>query len=937
VRNFKNILGIFAYLACLHISYAQNNRIEMLVVLNPTSQSFNIEQKITYINSSQDTLNSIYLHDWNNAFSDKNTTLGKRFLENYNKKFCFAKDADRGATTIYNITSKLQILNWERPNKSADFVQIFLKNALFPNDTVTILLNYKVKVPNAKFTSYGIEGNDYKLRYWHIVPAVYDKTWQLMHHLDMDDLYQKPTNYNISLQVPKTYNVTSNLLIQKISEKEYKLTGENIQDFQLNLSTTSHFDNFQTKEILVSTNLNNIEIDEPIKQALLERQLVFLKQNLGKFPHKKIFISKVVYDKNPLYGINQLPSFLRPFSDTFMWDLRMFKALTQQYIDNSLLSQTRKDTWLRNGMHTFLMMQYVDANYPEIKLLGGLSKIWGIRSYQFSKLDFNDKYDFVYQYTTRSNNDQALTTASDSLTNFNRLIFTKYKAGLALQYLNDYLGDSLVNKAIKYHFENNTLKNDKKTFKKYITTAPNKDTSWFFDTFIQTNKKIDYSIKKLKNHNNKDSISFYIKNRRNVSAPISFFALNKDSVLSKTWFTAVDSTKKITVAKHQTSHWVLNYDNMVPEINRRNNTELNKWALIKKPLKIRWLRDAEAPNYTQLFIEPKADYNFYDGVIAAISLKNKSAHHKNFIYSITPAYSFKSQSLTGSFKVVYHKYLENNPINSYRLGLAGSYFHYQPELAYKKLVPYAQIFFKRKNLRSVKNSSVSIGYTMVDKEIDVIQTEQTDFDKYNILNINYTFKNPEIIDNFSFSSDLEFGSKFSKLSADIRFRKLTDNNQQFDARFFAGVFFHNESTTDYFSFGVNRPHDYLFRYRYYGREETSGIFSQQIIINDGGFKAQMPVSFANQWITSFNTSIGIWRWFEIYNDVGLVKNHDTSVYFVHDKGVRLNFIHNILEVYFPLHSNNGWDIAQPHYEENIRFVFSADMGSIYSFLRRGFL
>ncbi len=184
---------------------------------------------------------------------------------------------------------------------------------------------------------------------------------------------------------------------------------------------------------------------------------------------------------------------------------------------------------------------------------------------------------------------------------------------------------------------------------------------------------------------------------------------------------------------------------------------------------------------------------------------------------------------------------------------------------------------------------------------------------------------------------MEFGSKFSKISADIRYRKLTNNNQQFDARLFAGAFFHNESTTDYFSFGVNRPHDYLFRYRYFGREETEGILSQQIIINDGGFKSQIPVGFANQWISSFNTSIGLWRWVEVYNDVGLVKNQGKSVYFVHDKGIRLNFIHNILEVYFPMHSNNGWEVAQPHYEEKIRFVFKADMASIYGFLRRGFL
>lgn len=914
---------------------AQNNHIEMKVLLDPSSNSFNIEQKITYINSSQDTLQSIFLHDWNNAFSDKNSVLGKRFLENYSKKFFFAKEEERGFTNIYNITSNFETVPWEKPEKAADYINVLLKDAVLPNDSVTILLNYKVKVPDAKFTSYGRKNCDYNLRYWYLVPAVYDESWKLMHHLNMDDLHQSPTDYSIQLQLPAGYFVASNLTIEKKTDTKYHLEGKNQQDFELHLSKEASFDNFQTKKVLVATNLNSIAIGEDLKEDILNRQLSFLQNKLGDFPHEKLFVNKTSYHKNPLYGMNQLPSFLRPFSDTFEWDMRMFKVLTQKYLNNSLLSQSREDTWLRNGMQTYMMMQYVNTYYPEVKLIGGLSKIWGIRSYHFSELEFNDRYDMIHQYIARSNNDQALSTASDSLTNFNREIFSKYKAGMALQYLDDYLGDSLVNKALKQHFKENSLKSNKKAFEDFIKKNSGKDLDWFFTNFLKSNKKIDYAINKEKR--TKDSIVLRIKNKKEFPVPISLYGLNKEGIQSKRWLTDIDSTQSITVAKDNTAYWVLNYEKKVLEMNPRNNTEKTHWSFIKKPIKIRWLRDAEAPNHSQLFLEPKVDYNYYDGVIMAINLKNKSSLHKNFIFSITPSYSLKSQSVTGSFKLLYHEYMENRLINSYRVGLIGSYFHYQPELAYKKLNPYAQIFFKRKNLRSVKSSSASLSYIMVDKEVSDNDIAATDFDKYNVLNFNYSFDNPEIIDNFSFYSNLEFGSKFSKLSTDIRFRKLTNNNQQFDARLFAGVFFYNESTTDYFSFGVNRPHDYMFRYRYFGREETEGIFSQQIIINDGGFKSQIPVGFANQWITSFNTSIGLWRWLEIYNDVGLVKNRSKSVYFVHDKGVRLNFIHNILEVYFPMHSNNGWEVSQPHYEEKIRFVFKADMASIYSFLRRGYL
>ena len=102
--------------------------------------------------------------------------------------------------------------------------------------------------------------------------------------------------------------------------------------------------------------------------------------------------------------------------------------------------------------------------------------------------------------------------------------------------------------------------------------------------------------------------------------------------------------------------------------------------------------------------------------------------------------------------------------------------------------------------------------------------------------------------------------------------RIHNTNTQFDFRFFAGAFLSNNTNTDFFSFALDRPTDYLFDFNYLGRSEDAGIFSQQIIIAEGGFKSKLPVSYANQWLSTFNASVGIWRWFEVYNDVGFVKN-----------------------------------------------------------------
>ena len=227
-------------------------------------------------------------------------------------------------------------------------------------------------------------------------------------------------------------------------------------------------------------------------------------------------------------------------------------------------------------------------------------------------------------------------------------------------------------------------------------------------------------------------------------------------------------------------------------------------------------------------------------------------------------------------------------------------------------------------------------YSLVDRDIPLNNSEHPETYKYNVFNLSYGYSKPEIIDDVRLSTGLQVSNKFSKLSLTAQYRKLTDANRQFDFRFFAGAFLSNKTKTDYFSFALDRPSDYLFQYDYLGRSETSGFFSQQIIVNEGGFKSKLEVPFGNQWLSTFNTSIGVWRWVEIYNDVGFVKNKGQKVYFAHENGVRLNFIQDILEVYFPFHSNLGWELTQPQYSSKIRFVLVIKPKKIFNFIRRGF-
>jgi hypothetical protein len=296
-------------------------------------------------------------------------------------------------------------------------------------------------------------------------------------------------------------------------------------------------------------------------------------------------------------------------------------------------------------------------------------------------------------------------------------------------------------------------------------------------------------------------------------------------------------------------------------------------------------------------------------------------------------------AFSGSYLIENDFFPENSALNvyKYRTGIFGSKFQYAPNLSYQTLSPFAVVEFNRKSLRAVDGSALLAKYVMIYREQPPNQTTLLDSEKYRVFSLKYGYSNPNIINELKYSVNYQHANVFKKASFLIQYRKLTDqNNRQLDVRFFAGAFLNNDANTNFFDFSLGNATDYLFEYDYLGRSESSGIFSQQIIINEGGFKSKLPISTANQWMTTLNTSVGIWRWIEIYNDFGLLKNRNQALYFAHENGLRLNFVNNYFELYFPIHSNNGWEITQPNYPTKIRFVFTSDVRLLFNFFRRGF-
>ena len=919
------------------VTIMAQHQIKMSAVLDAAAHTIAVKQEITYTNASEDTLNKIVLLDWANSYRDKTTPLGQRFSEDFLKRFFYAKDVERGSTHIDYLKDSNNIdLNWNRPLNNADLIELKLPKILLPGENFTFSLEYVVKIPSEKFTRFGFYDNgDYHLKHWYITPAVYDKKWQSYSNKNLDDYFPDPSNYTIEFSYPQFYHITTELTERNAESSvpnyvKTVLKGDSRTELVLYLEKESTFYSYQMNGLKLLSNIEDNDLNPDMKKVATKRIMRFLKDNLGQYPFEKIVVTKDDYKNNPVYGLNQLPDIVRPFPDGFQYEIKQLKAITENYLEKTLLLNPRYDSWLKDGIHIYLMMAYTEKYYPKMKIIGNLSNIFGIRWFHIADIEFNEQYFLYYKNAARLFLNQPLNKPQDELIKFNKNIANAYKAGVGLRYLEAYLeSPKLLSESIKQFYEENKLKiTSSEEFRLLLEKNATKNIDWFFEDFVGSNSLIDFTFKSVKK--DKDSLRITVKNKQDNIMPVTVTALRDKQPVKTVWIDSIASVKTIKIKNEDYDKLVLDYDQKIPEVNRRNNYKNLRWFL-NRPLQFRFLEDVEDPSKSQIFFIPEFEFdNIYDGFTIGGKFYNKTLIRRNFDYKFTPSYGFGSNEIIGGGSITYRHLLADSGLYQIRYSVNGSKRSYNEGLFAWRFSPSTTFFWRPEDLRSNVKESLSFRSVNVfrdepleilddDLENDILNTPD-----YSVFNARYVYSDFNLTNFTSYLIDYQIAKNFSKLATTINYRKLFLNNRSINLRFFAGAFIFNDTQRDgdYFSFALDRPSDYLFDFGYLGRSEGEGLTSQQIIPAEGGFKSQLDTPFANRWITTFNANTNIWNWIYAYGDVGVVKNKGIGPKFVYDAGVRLSLVQDYFELFFPVVSNNGWEISQPNYSEKIRFMIT---------------
>jgi len=943
---------------------SQENEYFIDAKFNADNRTIEIYQTIDFTNTTSNNLNYIILNDWAHSYSNPSTPLGKRLSEDFTLNFQRSTKNQRGLTTIFSMQSKSTILRYNRLEDNVDLIKVNLANVLKPNEKITITIDYKIKIPISDFTGYGIDKNgNINLSEWFITLAkIIDDNWLIESNLDLNDISLDPSFYKFKITFPSKFELISDFEIDTINNSDtYNILTSKKEKRIYNpiiISKNRYFEIFKINNNTVITDIDNISnkktdslifkvisyVDKKTGNKILSRPsakdsvnfkfilnktINYVESKLGSYPINNIVLSKFDQNKDPIYGLNNIPEFLNPFERSFIQEFSVLKRIISIYLNNLYPIHKRKNYWQIKGIEVFLLIDYIENYYPELNLIGKFSKLSIIKNREYSKFKFNDQYSLFDNIISSRNISQSIDYPLDSLTMINHKVINPYKSGLALKMLDDYLGNKNVMKSIYEFSINNKLISSKRTFIDLLYDNNKGKISWFKD-YLNYNNSIDFSIKKVGSKENNHK--FLIKNNSLISLPLKITLKDQNNKTENKWLNKFKNDTILNVSSN--SKIIINPEKYFSEFNFSNN--YSSTSKMKKKTKFVLFRDFDNNLNNQVYYIPIFDYNLYDGLMPGVSFSNSTPIKRPFTYKIEPSYSTKQKEFLGNMNLKYTDYNtnKNNSLYSINYFLGASTFHYKDDLSYNTFFPSVVLAFRDKDLRSNYRQILSMRYISVFREEN---SNSVEYPNYNILNFKYITANSSVEKAFNFKTDIQINKDFIKSSVTFNFRNYYKTNRQYNVRFFAGKFLKNNTKDDYFSFSSFRARDYLFSTNLLGRSENSGFYSQQYIGSEGGFKSKINYEYANDFIISLNSGITVWQWIEGYSGIAAIKNLNEDLIFQYESGIRLNLFTDYFELYFPVYSSLGNELNQTNYLTKIRFKISLDPDTLSSlFTRRWF-
>ena len=951
------------------------------VTLNDETHQLSAFEKIEYINNSLVSLDFIYFHLWPNAYKNNETALAKQLLQQKNTIMYFAKPEDLGYIDSLNFLVDGESIKWEFDKEHIDICKLLLNKPIKPGDTIHISTPFKVKIPSAEISRLGHIGQAYAITQWYPKPAVFDREgWHQMPYLNQGEFYSEFGSFDVNITLPKNYVLaatgdridepeedlwlfdkaeqTEKMIANKAYSKDmsFPASSKDFKTITFKQYRVHDFAWFADKrfnvlrgEVLVPSlgrKVNSWAFFTNNEPELWSKSIEYINDATafyslmnGDYPYNHV---TAVDGTISAGGGMEYPNItiIGESHSEFTLETTIMHEVGHNWFYGILGSNEREFPALDEGLNSFYEMRYIRNKYPDAKLTKLIDRDSSFKFFGLNKFKYKAQYEFSYLIAAKKNTDQAIHNLAKSFTEYNYGAIVYSKTALAMDYLMNYLGKEKFDEAMQFYFEQWKFKHPNptdliKTLQYYL----NADLSWFTNELILTNHKLDYKILNTKTLSDKSHI-ILVKNKNKLLGPVSVSGFKDNKLVGTIWYNGFKGKRVIEFPPSEVDEFIIDADEFMPEINRKNNN-LRVKGMFKKsdPLQFNFVGKLDNPHYSQLNYIPIAGYNQYNKFMLGCAIYNYNLLQKPIEFTIAPMYAFGSKTPVGFADFDKH-FVQNNSVfqeinliarvksfsnNIIETKNFNDFYNTNIKsfnLNYYKVAGTIDFELKRKDplshitqhLSYTTNHLWTENYTVSN---DTLNPTVAKKGNYTIVNrLQYSLKNSQVINPYNLTFNFDHNDKFGKASVDLNYSISFKNNKSLDFRLFAGAFvFGSNSAKAPYKFrmsGFNGYQDYLFDYNYVGRNDNNGVGFAQFTENDGAFKVWTPLGQTSKWLVALNIkspTLGKLP-FKLFADIG-TSEFNESLYkdkILYTAGLDICIYKNICEIYIPFVYSN--DIKQ---------------------------
>ncbi|HEX7414992.1 MAG TPA: M1 family metallopeptidase [Bacteroidia bacterium] len=932
------------------------------VKLNDVKHILSANETIVYQNNSRDTLSYIYFHLWANAYKDNSTALAKQFLRQGNRSLYFAKQQDRGFIDSLDFRVDNQSLRMEYDKENLDICKVFLPQPLAPSQSITITTPFRVKIPSAAFSRLGHDNQTYGISQWYPKPAVYDAHgWNPMPYLDQGEFYSEYGSFDVSITLPKNYVLAATgdrynneaeetFLNQKVIETEKKIKLLDSASFKKDMSfpiSDKEFKTVRFKQDKVHDfawfadkrfNVLRGELILPHTKNPVTTWAFFTDKSIELWKDALSYISDATYYYslwNGDYAYNNVSAVHAPISagggmeyptitvigeasDAFNLDDVITHEVGHNWFYGMLGSNERKNGWMDEGINSFNELRYIQTKYPNATLattLGFDSTFWLLHVNKYKQCY---SYYWLYAMSAKQGADQPCQLPSQEFTEMNYAAIVYSKTAILFNYLKNYMGENDFDVAMQFYFNQCKFKHpNPKDLQKTLEYFSEKKLDWFFHDLISTTKKLDYKVSKVKKQAG-GSFEITVKNVGDIEGPLALCGLYDKEVKGLVWYDGFKGSKKLLFPPAEITSFKIDYNEIMPEINRKNNSIRTKGILKKlEPLKPELIAAIDNPNKTQLFFSPIMGYNMYNGYMLGLAYYNHVLFEKKFETEIAPMYSFGNKDIIG----IANARLNLHPkslFSTINIGFKSQRFAYDNHDVftnnYNKFAPYINLDFKKKQATSLFQHRLTYRYVFIQKQVtgyagDLIPaTPFQDKLNYGVHDVLYQFVNNNALYPTLVKVNAQANNEMQKASITIIQKIFVSRTHFFEIRAFAGMMNQNQNSLVDYRFrmsGWRGDKDYMYDNLYFGRSETNGLAAAQFVETDGAFKVYTGLGQTANWLVSLNVkSPKIFKLpLLLYADIGTCAPDGLALpnqNLFYNAGIDIVIARDIFEIFVPL-------------------------------------